>query len=80
MCCVLNVSVSSCYAWRKRKPSKQDQEDVMLTKEIRTIHKRSRDTYGALRIHAELRAEGKRVGRKRVARLMRGAPCSQMTW
>src|SRR5262249_37603383 len=33
----------------------------------------SRQTYGAPRIHMELREEGKRVGRKRVARLMRDA-------
>ncbi len=37
------------------------------------IHARSRGTYGAPRIHAELRAQGIRVGRKRVARLMREA-------
>src|SRR5262249_9396859 len=40
---------------------------------IRTIHERARGTYGAPRIHAELAAQGVRVGRKRVARLMRTA-------
>jgi transposase InsO family protein len=38
-----------------------------------TIHLESRGTYGAPRVHAELAAEGIRVGRKRVARLMRAA-------
>ena len=37
------------------------------------IHHRSRGTYGAPRVHAELAAEGVQVGRKRVARLMRKA-------
>lgn len=45
----------------------------MLTKRIRAIHERSRQTYGAPRVHAELQAEGICVGRKRVARLMREA-------
>lgn len=40
---------------------------------IRWIHLRSRGTYGVPRIHAELADEGVRVGRKRVARLMRTA-------
>jgi putative transposase len=44
-----------------------------LTKEIRKIHKRSKGTYGAPRIHAELADQGMHVGRKRVARLMRAA-------
>ncbi|HTT05369.1 MAG TPA: transposase, partial [Steroidobacteraceae bacterium] len=39
---------------------------------IAAIHRRSRDTYGAPNIHAELADDnGIRVGRKRVARLIR---------
>jgi len=45
----------------------------MLTDKIQAIHEKSRGTYGAPRVHAELRAEGTRVGCKRVARLMREA-------
>jgi transposase InsO family protein len=37
------------------------------------IYDSSRCTYGAPRVHAELRHRGQRVGRKRVARLMRKA-------
>src|SRR5262249_9098581 len=44
--------------------------DIELTAEIQAIHKASRGTYGAPRVHAELVATGQRVGRKRVARLM----------
>jgi putative transposase len=48
--------------------------DAALAEQIRDIHARSRGTYGAPRVHAELRLGlGVRVGRKRVARLMRGA-------
>jgi putative transposase len=71
MCRVLGVSTSGYYAWRKREPSQRAREDEMLTNEIRRIHARSRGTYGAPRIHAQLRREGIPVGRKRVARLMR---------
>ena len=45
----------------------------MLTEKIRAIHARSRGTYGAPRIHAELQTQGIRVGKKRVARLMKAA-------
>ena len=47
--------------------------DTALTARIQAIHERSRGTYGAPRVHAELRYEGVRVGRKRVERLMRSA-------
>ena len=42
-----------------------------LLRRVRTVHAVSRETYGAPRAHAELRAQGVQVGRKRVARLMR---------
>lgn len=73
MCRVLEVSTSGYYAWLQRQPSKRALEDIDLTKLIRKIHERSRRTYGAPRIHAELAADGVRVGRKRVARLMKAA-------
>jgi len=73
MCTVLNVSSSGYYAWRKRRPSARAQADRRLTEQIRQIHATSRGTYGAPRVHAQLRAEGVFVGGKRVARLMRAA-------
>ncbi|MBS0558846.1 MAG: transposase [Proteobacteria bacterium] len=47
--------------------------DAALLKRIRTIHASSCETYGAPRVHAELRAEGEKHGRKRIVRLMRAA-------
>jgi putative transposase len=73
MCRMLGVSPSGYYAWRERPPSARAQADAVLTDRIRAIHARSRGTYGAPRVHAELLASGTRVSRKRVARLMRAA-------
>jgi len=73
MCRVLGVSPSGHYAWRKRPLSARARADIELSAEIQAIHRESRGTYGAPRIHAELAARGVRLGRKRVARLMRGA-------
>jgi transposase InsO family protein len=70
---VLEVSPGGFYAWLKRPPSKRVQDDQMLTQPIKEIHKKSKGTYGAPRIHPELAEEGFHVGRKRVARLMRKA-------
>ena len=73
MCKVLGVSSSGYYAWARRAPSKRAMEDVVLTERIRAIHIASDENYGSPNIHAELRDEGTRIGRKRVARLMRQA-------
>lgn len=71
MCRVLKVSKSGYYRWLNRQPSKRQSDDAMLTEKIRAIHRRSRGTYGAPRVHADLRDQGIGVGYKRVARLMR---------
>jgi putative transposase len=73
MCRVLGVSTSGYYAWQSRVPSERTREDEALREQIVRIHAESRRTYGAPRIHAELLEEGQRVGRKRVARLMRAS-------
>ena len=73
-CRVLCVSASGYYEWRGRPPSQRTVADQALTVQIREIHAVSRGTYGVPRIHAELRLGcGLRIGRKRVARLMRSA-------
>ena len=73
LCRVLGVSPSGFYAWRGRGPSVRRRTDAVLLEHIRAAHAQSHCTYGAPRVHAELRATGARVGRKRVARLMRSA-------
>jgi putative transposase len=73
MCRVLGVSTSGYYAWSGRSPSARARSDAALLERIDTIHAASRGTYGSPRIHAELVATGSAVGRKRVARLMKGA-------
>lgn len=73
LCRVLGVSPSGYYAWCDRPPAARTKADQVLLVQIHAIHERSRGTYGTPRIHAELRAQGVRCGRKRVARLMRQA-------
>ena len=70
---VLGVSEAGYYAWLCRPPSAHAQADAVLLRQVRTVHASSRETYGAPRVHAELRAGGERHGRKRIARLMREA-------
>lgn len=74
LCRVMGVARAGYYAWRRRRSSLREQEDDELQKRIEAIHRASGETYGAPRIHAELRIEhGIHVSRKRVARLMRRA-------
>jgi putative transposase len=77
MCRALGVNRTSFHDWSRRAPSDRALSDAWLTERIRQIHDASDGTYGARRIHAELRIEhGIRVGRKRVERLMRDASIS----
>jgi putative transposase len=71
MCRLLEVSASGYWAWVRRPLSEREKTDRVLEAEIGEIHRCSKGTYGVPRVHAELWARGKRVGRKRVARLMR---------
>ena len=70
LCTVLQVSASGFYDWLKRTPGRRAQVNEALAARIRAVHETSRQTYGYLRVHAELRARGERVGKHRVARLM----------
>lgn len=70
---VLGVSKAGYYAGARREPSARAMVDAALLKRIHTVHLNSHQTYGAPRIHADLRKHGERHSRKRIARLMRKA-------
>jgi putative transposase len=77
MCRALQVNRTSFHDWERRAPSDRALTDAWLIDKIKQIHADSDGTYGARRVHAELRLEhGVRVGRKRVERLMRVAGIS----
>jgi putative transposase len=69
---VLQVSPAGYYAWRKRTtPSQRMIADEILMGRIRIVFSQSHGRYGSPRVQHELKESGYRVGRKRVARLMR---------
>jgi putative transposase len=73
MCRVLGVSRSGYYAWRARlagPPGRRVTDDLAVLDQIRQVHARFA-CYGSPRVHRELRSRQVRVGRHRVARLMR---------
>jgi putative transposase len=72
LCRVVGVTRQGFYAWRRRPPSARELADRKLGERICEIHAETEEIYGAPRIHSELRlGDGIRVGKKRVARLMR---------
>ncbi|MCP4898527.1 MAG: IS3 family transposase, partial [bacterium] len=79
MCRVLEVSTSGYYEWYNRGLSNRAREDVVLTEIISEIHAMSNGVYGVPNIHAELADRGWRVGRKRVARLMKAVGLQGVT-
>lgn len=73
LCEVFAVSRSGYYAWSRASGSARARQEAQLRLKIAAVHQQSRETYGSPRITIELRAQGERVGRHRVARLMRQA-------
>jgi putative transposase len=71
MCRVLDVSASGYYRWCLQPVSERTRQDQKLTEHIRTVYQESDATYGSPRIHHDLREQGIRCSRKRVARLIR---------
>jgi putative transposase len=73
LCGELEVSASGYYDWQIRRvcPGPRAVEEEALVQQIKQIHARSRETYGAPRIEKELRKTGHRHGRNRIARLMK---------
>jgi putative transposase len=73
LCMQLGVARSGFYAWRQRQqnPGPRAQENAVITAQVQAVFERHRGFYGAPRVHQELRSAGLKVGRHRVARLMR---------
>jgi putative transposase len=71
MCRALGVARSGFYAWKNRPVSAARKSDAQLAVKVSAAHRRNRGVYGSPRIHRELKAQGVRVGRKRIERLMR---------
>ena len=72
-CEVLRVSRSGFYSWRKRPPSATATRRAALTQEVREVHRISRETYGAVRVHQALGQRGTKCDRKTVTKVMREA-------
>jgi transposase InsO family protein len=73
MCKVLKVSSSGYYYWRKHPVGTRHQNQNQLESHIRRVHRQSQSRYGSPRITDELRDQGIKVSRNRVARLMQKA-------
>jgi transposase InsO family protein len=70
-CALLKVSRSAYYAQRASSPSSRDVEEAELAATIVRLHEASKGVYGAPKIHDDLKDQGRRHSRKRVARIMR---------
>ena len=69
----MGVGRSGYYAWRNRPVSKRRMENQEMTEKIRQVFEASKETYGSPRITEQLKANGVKVSRPRVARLMNKA-------
>lgn len=64
----LGVSSSGYYSWKERKPSKSLERKLTIKKEIKEIHKESKEIYGAPKIRKELEKRGYTVSQKTVSK------------
>ncbi len=71
LCRLFGVTRGGYYAWHHRPASAHTRKDRVLLDEMRAIFERSGGTYGSPRLHQTLRAQGRRLSRRRVERLMR---------
>jgi putative transposase len=71
ICTVLQVAPSTYYAAKRRPPSRRAVEDAVLKARLRAVYAAHYGVYGAEKVWRQLGREGVRVGRDRVARLMR---------
>lgn len=70
----MRVSISGYHAWFRRHSGEEgcrSKEEKQLLDRIKIAHKESDGTYGSPRIYKDLRAEGLRISRKRIERIMR---------
>jgi putative transposase len=73
LCRAIGASVSGFYAWLRAIPAAhaRAKAEAELRGHVGRIFAARHRVYGAPRVHAELRREGRRHSRRRVARLMR---------
>ena len=67
LCRILAVSPSGYYAAHRRPRSLRARRDEQLAQQVIDAHSASKGRYGSPRVHADLKAAGERIGRKRVA-------------
>ena len=70
-CKLLKVSCSGFYDWLKRKPSNKEERDGQLKAKILSIFGNSKKTYGSPRIQKALQRDGEKIGKDKVAKLMK---------
>ena len=73
LCSALQVSRSGFYQWCKRDTTAKEAEQKRLVAQIKEIHKKTEEVYGAPRVHEELQKQIaiKQVSKSTVARAMR---------
>jgi putative transposase len=71
LCALYGVTRAGYYAWKARAQSAHSERDQVVVRAIRKIFEASDGTYGSPRVQQQLVAQGIRVSRRRVERLMR---------